>query len=113
MKVTPCECTEPGWCARHQCEKTRPLFECCQRRPDYYEAWERGELRGLCGSKSQRPATASCRHRGAETRRVLCPTCRGHVELKVFACSVRQECVLGASVEGIPTCATCPSFEAL
>lgn len=43
--MTPCECTEPGWCPRHQCRKPAEWHALCRLRLDYFEAWEKG--RGL------------------------------------------------------------------
>jgi hypothetical protein len=40
--VTPCECTQAGWCPRHQCEKTEHWVHLCQTRPDYFELYEQG-----------------------------------------------------------------------
>jgi hypothetical protein len=42
MKVTPCECVEPGWCQRHRCFKDELDFQLCRRRPDYFQTWEDG-----------------------------------------------------------------------
>ena len=111
MKVTDCECTAPGWCARHQYEKSRTSFEHCRRRPDFFAAWERGQLR----EQHQTVATAnlrseSCQHRGAETRRMACETCQGHVQLKVFHCTKHGECTLGRTVTGVVSCVTCSDF---
>ncbi len=121
---TACECTEPGWCARHQCHKNRAYFEYCRRLESWFQLWERGEgptdipplgrggQRGSLGLPSgstiERPL---CRHMGPELRRQHCPTCRGHVELKIFACAVHQECGLSPNASGVHLCATCTDYE--
>jgi len=113
MKVTECTCTGPGWCVRHQCQKSDLLYIHCQRRPDFFAAWEAGQLRELCGrhGESQRQASV-CVHLGPERRRERCPTCRGHVEIKIFECALFQECVRGPSIAGLATCLICTSFVA-
>lgn len=112
MKVTPCECAEPGWCQRHQCQKSWPLFELCQRRLDVFEAWERGALGKPVSAELRTPHQASdCIHRGAEVDRVICPTCRGHVELKVFNCAVHVRCVMARPVDGMQVCTRCTDYQ--
>lgn len=112
MKVTDCTCTEPGWCERHQCRKLALAFQYCQRLPAYFEAWERGELRELClPSTQQSERAAACRHLGPELRQVACETCRGSVRLKVFACSLHGECVLGRAPKGLSTCVLCEQYD--
>jgi len=51
MKTTACECTEPGFCKRHGIDKSQRLYELCQTRPKYFDAWEEGR-----GPKQERPA---------------------------------------------------------
>ncbi len=43
-RMTNCEGCEPGWCGRHQINKTPKLAELCrdESRPGYWEAWEGG-----------------------------------------------------------------------
>ncbi|MCA9045314.1 MAG: hypothetical protein KDA69_13390 [Planctomycetaceae bacterium] len=40
--ATQCVCTDPGFCERHQCQKTPHLLKLCQTRPDYFQLWEEG-----------------------------------------------------------------------
>ena len=42
MRNTPCECPAAGWCERHQCEKSEPLFQLCRRNQAAFRAWEDG-----------------------------------------------------------------------
>lgn len=60
-----------------------------------------------------RPARRSldCVHRGAELRTETCPSCQGHVEVKVFACALHGECTLSKPL-GAQTCQTCPDKKA-
>ena len=71
--LTGCECTEPGYCSRHGCEKSTRLWQLCHSRPDYFELWEnqRGpgqrkervlEIAPLRnGHTNERPWEGSCR----------------------------------------------------
>lgn len=36
----PCQCTEPGWCERHQRRKTPHLFQLCQTQEKYRRLWD-------------------------------------------------------------------------
>lgn len=58
-------------------------------------------------------ADTSCRFRGAATgETVCCPSCRGHVELKVFACEkFPSGCTLGLPVAGVACCVGCTARE--
>ena len=64
---------------------------------DYRAAWGGGRDR--------------CKHRGEETRRQRCPSCRGSVELRIFGCDLHGECTLGTQLPGIACCAVCSDFE--
>ncbi len=65
---------------------------------------------GRAKTKPVRPIIASkaipeCHHRGEPTgETVACKTCRGNVQMKVFACSKHGRCTLGKSVEGVHRC---------
>ena len=69
---------------------------------DYRELWD-----------SQSPTAAAagplaCRHRGSTTgETVVCPSCRGAVTLKLFACAIHGRCTQARAAAGIPCCATC------
>jgi hypothetical protein len=65
--------------------------------------------------KGPRTAVGDCRHLGGPTgATVRCPTCRGGVELKLFACAVYGECTPGKCAPGVACCqgGRCPSYEA-
>ncbi|MEJ7594317.1 MAG: DUF6171 family protein [Planctomycetaceae bacterium] len=40
--ITDCECTEPGFCRRHQCVKGYWQHRLCRRQPSVFEAYEKG-----------------------------------------------------------------------
>jgi hypothetical protein len=111
MKVTPCECTEPGWCKRHQCEKPRHFYELCRRRQDYFEMFEKGQS-FLQQTKTRNPTQISCRHRGIVREEVDCATCNGSVRIKVFDCPLHERCTVGKRLEDTTCCLTCEDFAA-
>lgn len=53
-----------------------------------------------------------CVHRGPEKRRELCPSCQGHVEVKILSCHLFSECTI---VKPLPSvvhvCQTCQHRE--
>lgn len=57
----------------------------------------------------QRPAD-DCLHRGEEIRTADCPTCSGHVRVKVFACAIHSECTLAKPLPGIACCQGCGDY---
>jgi len=111
MHVTDCECMEPGWCERHQCEKTRYNFELCRRRQDFFLLWE--EKRGPGQRNTRKPMAArqpTCEHLGGITGQRPCQGCRGNVQVKLFACSIHGECSLGRQVDDTACCAVCEEY---
>jgi ADP-heptose:LPS heptosyltransferase len=101
MKVTPCECTGPGYCPRHRCDKVPHWFKLCQSDPDFFALWEKGDGPGQMRE-------FRCVYRGAQTGEKECPSCGGHVLLKVFGCSKHERCTIAKAVEGLQCCAACP-----
>lgn len=57
MGMTPCECSGPGWCARHGCEKLAPYYHLCRRNRRYFDAWEAGRV-AQADSAAESTATA-------------------------------------------------------
>lgn len=53
------------------------------------------------------PRAPGCLHRGAASRDVTCPTCAGHVQVKVFSCALHGECTLGKKDIGVRRCDGC------
>jgi hypothetical protein len=139
MKVTACECVEPGWCPRHWCWKSELDFQLCRRRPDYFQAWEedrgpgQGETSSVWASvgsawvsnpaepasrrSPQAPSAASlaarllCRHRGAVMETRECAACKGRVRLKLFRCDLHGSCTTLRALEGTACCARCEKYE--
>ena len=112
--LTNCECSAPGYCARHRCEKNRFRFEMCRRSIGWFDAWERGRGPGQQSSIQPPPQNrANCRHLQQENRLELCPTCRGTVHIKVFACAVHGECTTIAILPAIIGCDKCNDYEDL
>jgi hypothetical protein len=65
----------------------------------------------LGGSPGDKTKPHPCRHLGAVTEeRVLCPSCRGKVELKLHACNVHGRCTLVKGVGGTACCTDCPDY---
>ena len=59
-----------------------------------------------------------CVHLGKDTGlRRMCPSCRGHVEVKLRECSIYGQCTTQKRIDGLACCQNCqsykPSFEAL
>ncbi len=106
MKVTPCECDQPGWCPRHQYLKPPLLFELCRRVPDCFRRWEQGERPTAAAPKPQ-DDFLRCMHRREVVRTTECASCKGRVQIKVFSCAVHGECVIAAEIPGVPCCSAC------
>ena len=43
MTIAECKCTGPGWCERHQIEKTEYTYQLCRTLPAIRNMWDRGE----------------------------------------------------------------------
>jgi hypothetical protein len=113
MKVTACQCLEPGWCPRHRCVKTVTLFELCRRSTAFFTLWEQGQGPGQGAGGGLNPVPKYlCRHQGAEVRQETCPSCRGHVRIKVFACQRHGECTSVRAVPGVACCLFCGDYAA-
>jgi hypothetical protein len=68
---------------------------------------------GLPVSPRAAPRTRPCVHLGPPTgARRLCPSCSGHVEVKVLACVLYGACTVARRAEGLQCCATCPDYRA-
>jgi hypothetical protein len=77
--------------------------------PAYRELWD------ALTPRADRPAgsatRAPCKHLGPEVRRQRCPTCRGAVELRLFACPLHTECTFATALPGIACCTNCPDHD--
>jgi len=113
MRVTDCECTGPGWCERHKCYKSLMFYRACGRTPQLFAMWEQGRGPGQRRAQTaDKPRRQPCKHRTKVLRTVQCPTCRGQVDVKVFACHLHEECSVGKQVGDRACCATCRDYEA-
>lgn len=110
-RLTECECTGPGWCQRHRCEKDQYLFEMCQRLENWFRSWEQGNGFGQHVVRAPNRVQEPCRHLGRELRTEVCATCGGNVKLKVFCCSVHQECTLSSRLPALVSCHSCSDYE--
>lgn len=70
-------------------------------------------LRRLLSACAPNPSNNPCRHRGPATRRAGCPTCKGSVQLKIFACALHGECTPVTSLGDLPCCAGCNDYDSL
>lgn len=52
-----------------------------------------------------------CIHRGKETRRVKCPSCRGDVMAKIMACDIHGECSSFSKPVGVKSCIGCADLK--
>lgn len=51
------------------------------------------------------PAAVPCVHLGESTGETVgCPSCRGSVKLKLFACAIHGQCTTGKKVAGVACC---------
>jgi hypothetical protein len=111
MRVTDCECTGPGWCERHQCEKSLYWYRLCQRKPSFFKAWEAGRGPGqIVGPPSASQPQAPCVSRGEVLREEKCATCARAVRIKVFHCKQHGECTLSPRLSSVRTCRTCSDY---
>jgi hypothetical protein len=104
MSVHPDPCGGPGchlcWLAAHD--------------PRYQRLWASAPTGvndpAVTKARTAPAARLDCRHRGSALREAVCPSCRGLVRLKVFACTLHGECTLGKSIQRLACCATCPDY---
>ena len=68
--------------------------------------------RTLWNSQEAHSRNGPCIHRGDLLREDQCPSCRGVVRLKVFACGLHTECTVARVLTGCACCANCPDFAA-
>lgn len=95
-----------GTCALYVAD---PKVRAAMDRPGGVRAQVRAQVRGAPAPPA---APFPCRFRGGPTGdTVSCPTCRGRVELKVFACAVHGTCTPGKAAPGVACCRGCPDRE--
>lgn len=68
--------------------------------------------RHVCAKPAKRyqRSQADCVYRGPELRRDACPSCAGHVEIKVFGCYLHGECAIGKTPDGVRSCQACRDY---
>ena len=120
MRLTTCECTQEGWCERHQCQKSRGEFLLCQRSQDAFQQWGTGTGIGQPNPKVPQLEVLKtpCLHRSSEsTREIRCQLCGSrHKLVPVHGCKLFGECTqfpTGAKdAEGndIPFCLRCQAY---
>lgn len=106
-----CECEGPGQCQRYgRTMSKRDHAICCgqsglepYKEAMYRENWKR---------KLQPAQPTCCTHLGQEVRREGCATCKGMVEIKVYACAVHGEAQLRRKIKGVTSCVGCPDYKA-
>jgi hypothetical protein len=123
-RVTPCECADPGWCERHQCQKVPHWHLLCQTSEYYYQRWEGG--RGPCLNhppvnflQSNNKPLPKCRHRGTVPIELLdCELCGGrHMKIAVYTCQHFGRCTerrygtRTTAAREMPTCLRCELYE--
>lgn len=110
-RVTECECSGPGWCARHQCDKSHYRFEMCRRSETWFQLWETGNGVGqVAANEEAKRLSIPCIFRGSELRTETCPTCLTHVSLKVFSCTRHAECTIAKRLDLVVCCAFCGDY---
>lgn len=106
MPKPPCPCDDrPNlWCNEAGCELARPGAAEDPNRCHICWLYHHNPYghRELWGGKGG--GGSLCKHLGDETRRVGCPTCKGKVELKVFACEIHGECTRAKPGPGVKAC---------
>lgn len=94
-RSTPCECTAPGFCPRHQLNKVGRLFELCQTRPEYWESWETGHGRPSTPQANPFGEEYPCIHRGPVKRGEKCKSCGNReVTAQIHWCGRHGECTV-------------------
>jgi hypothetical protein len=80
------------------------------------EQADTGTLDPAAGTTSQEPRQppvdyTSCIHRGTELRKQACSSCRGTVNIKIYACAVHGECELSGRLPTVKFCGRCNERE--
>ena len=113
VRVTDCECTESGWCERHQCHKSEFWYRLCQRDPALFDRWEKGHGLGQgmsAGLTAPRRQQTPCAYRGDVLREEECPSCQQNVRIKIFRCELHRECTSSSRLSSVHSCGKCPDY---
>jgi len=79
--------------------------------PRYAKLWWGLDLAPAVAVPSLRIPVWQCVHLGVEVGRQRCPSCRGHVEVKIHQCARHGTCTQGKRLDGHACCAGCPDAE--
>jgi hypothetical protein len=95
----------------HESKGVRPgmvQFRACGKTPSETFRREVAEAQQRVKPRPTAATTAApCAHRGEQVSTIGCEQCGKNVQLKVFACAVHGECVVGQTREGVKGCAGC------
>jgi hypothetical protein len=117
----PCQCEAPGHCPIFNRPIVGRLWQICRginATPPLTEAYRLLWLEPVqsgeqveAGSSLSSDRSRPCKHRGQPTgEAIACPTCVGHVEVKILHCAIHERCTVGKPV-GIACCATCGDYD--
>ena len=104
---TACECTSPGYCQRHHCDKPDSMHRLCQTNPRFFNLWEQGLGPGQAHGSRNEP----CRHRSEQIDEMLCESCQGQVRIKIFGCHLHDRCSLSLKLTEMPCCLSCQDYD--
>lgn len=119
--LTACECPQPGWCERHQCQKTPEWHFLCRRISAEYDRWERGD--GPCVNRPHPVGNVTplppCRHRSLDPAgHVECELCgQRKVLVPVFVCAKYGQCTerrfgnRSSTARQMHSCLTCSEYQ--
>lgn len=83
----------------------------CTREWTRTDTLPKQQCRGATPRPAARSQAAPCVHLGSELRLQDCPTCRGNVRVKVFACPLHGETTLAKPIEGLHCCDGCWDYD--
>lgn len=122
MRFTPCDCSAPGWCERHVCDKSARQYYLCRMSEVWFEGWETGTLQAADARRPliRRLPLERCEHRSAEFKeRISCDLCgMENRRIPVYECQLHSECSeqrIGTRTErlrAMAICLTCDDYKA-
>jgi hypothetical protein len=51
-----------------------------------------------------------CTHLGEELEKMVCPTCSGRVQIKIFSCRLHEKCTINMRLLNYKCCAMCQDY---